>query len=104
MRRVTESAAEAPTLAEAETAPAANRTQGVLAEVAAERARQDEQWGGPAHDDQHHETEWYGYRAQFENLALSDRAALTPGLQRESLMKIAALAVAQIESIDRGIR
>jgi hypothetical protein len=79
-------------------------TQEVLAEVAVERARQDEQWGGPSHDDQHHETEWYGYRARFENRALSTRAALTPGLQRESLVKIAALAVAQIEAIDRGTR
>ena len=69
----------------------------VYDEIKAERARQDEQWGGPDHDDQHHVGEWWEYRKKFE-----ERAYYAPPQRREALVKIAALAVAQLEAIDRA--
>jgi hypothetical protein len=68
-------------------------------DVSAERNRQDEQWGGPAHDDEHGPTDWalYIYRqiAKINNPSPTDPAA------RATLVKIAALAIAGVESLDR---
>jgi hypothetical protein len=71
----------------------------VLAEVASERVRQDAQWGGAAHDDHHSSFEWEDFRRKFERQVFFSRN--DPIAQREALLKIAALAVAQIESLDR---
>lgn len=67
----------------------------VYADIRAERRRQDKTWGGPGHDDHHRAEAWNDYRRKFERRVLNDRE------YRESLVKIAALAVAQIESFDR---
>ena len=64
-------------------------------EIKAERERQDAQWGGPEHDDRHAPIEWSSYRARFE------RRGGQGASRRANLVKIAALAVAEIESIDR---
>jgi hypothetical protein len=75
----------------------------ILAEVLAERDRQDEQWGGPKHDDDHIEQDWFAFignqidKAERESFRLY--AESTP---RDRLIKIAALALAGIESIDRN--
>lgn len=76
----------------------------VYAHIKAERARQDAQWGGTAHDDTHDPAEW----VKFLDKQLTAADALTPTVQagedeayRERLVKIAALAVAAIESHDR---
>lgn len=61
-----------------------------------ERIAQDKQWGGPAHDDMHDTYDWMNYIAnQAEKLARDESTA------RERFIKIAALAVAAVESIDR---
>jgi hypothetical protein len=77
----------------------------ILAAIKAERARQDEQWGGPEHDDTHDETAWNFYRSKFEDRILnygSRRGQQDyPTVHRDALVKIVALAVAQIEQIDR---
>lgn len=73
-------------------------TIGVLGEVAEERDRQDAEWGGPAHDDTNSSSDWAAYRKKFEVRA---RSAANRTNMRESLVKIAALAVAEIEAIDR---
>lgn len=70
----------------------------VLAEIAAERSAQDAQWGGPAHDDMHGLTDWFRFRGKFERRILGAGVPLTI---RNALVKIAALAAAQIESLDR---
>ncbi len=70
----------------------------VLAEVVAERRRQDEKHGGPAHDDTHTLPKWWGLMMQ----RMVGRAY--PGGradERKDLVQIAALAVAAVESIDR---
>jgi hypothetical protein len=90
----------------------------VLFEIRLERHEQDKQWGGPAHDDTHTPYDWlsymghqadlisqalssngfYGYNAQ--NASLLDNVAVC-SLTRQHFIKIAALAVAAVESLDR---
>jgi uncharacterized protein YcbK (DUF882 family) len=72
----------------------------IFAEIAAERVRQDKQWGA-MHDDEHVASDWYAFRNRFEHRALTSMAYMNPNIQRENVVKIAALAVAQIESLDR---
>lgn len=72
----------------------------VFNEIRAERTRQDLQWGGADHDDGHSESDWLSFiesqitKARFD--FFSD--------YRSRYVKIAALAVAAIESIDRKLQ
>lgn len=67
-------------------------------DIQLERLRQDEQWGGPTVDDTR---DWFDWRAySYKQLTLlsfehDDQA------RRERFVKVAALALAAIESIDR---
>ena len=69
----------------------------IIAEISAERRSQDARWGGSTHDDQHTVNEWRQY--------IEYQAAYLTGTDvrgsRARLVKIAALAVAAIESADR---
>ena len=84
----------------------------ILFEVAHERGRQDQKWGGSCHDDRH----TTGAFAEFiESRAYKVRAFLgsnphcdantqfgfSSDTSRSLLIEIAALAVAAVESIDR---
>lgn len=62
--------------------------------IRAERERQDEQWGGPEHDDEHDPWDW---ARLIEHQTAWDREQ-DPWCR---FVKIAALAVAAIESIER---
>lgn len=83
----------------------------VLLNVAGERRKQDGQWGGPEHDDEHRVSEWVAYILYQASRLLeiptpgpvADLPELrqTMALHRERFVKIAALAVAAVESIDR---
>lgn len=76
-----------------ESLPVAERA---FADILLERGRQDEQWGGPQHDDTHNEDDWAGFiEYQVRKVNMSD------GPERERFVKIAALAVAAIQSLDR---
>jgi hypothetical protein len=68
----------------------------VLSEIHDERSRQDEKWGGSAHDDWHDKEDWIMFIKHY----LSG-ADLPMNNFREEMVKIAALAVAAIESYDR---
>lgn len=68
----------------------------VTAELAMERALQDAQWGGPEHDDQHTPHDW----AQYIHNQLS-MMFHREGEERDRFIKVAALAVAAVQSIDR---
>jgi hypothetical protein len=74
-----------------------------FADIRDERARQDSQWGGPAHDDQHTASDFLGYIQKQQVLGTLERVDEYPAEQmvRSRLVKIAALAVAAIEAIDR---
>ena len=74
----------------------------IVAQILDERQRQDEKWGGADHDDEHEATEWLSFIDEHRLRArkvVSDRDAF-----RHRLVIIAALAIAAIESIDRGGR
>jgi hypothetical protein len=68
----------------------------IFTEVAQERERQDRQWGGPEHDDEHSVLDWAQFIAKQFCLVREDANA------RQRFVKIAALAIAAVESIDRG--
>lgn len=73
----------------------------VAYDVLIERGRQDAQWGGPAHDDTHSVDDWCSHidhQLSFIHYPLKDA---TPEEERERFIKIAALAVAAVESLDR---
>lgn len=69
----------------------------IILEIKAERATQDAQWGGPDHDDEHGPDEFVTFIEH--QIARSDRGRGPDA--RERLVKIAALAVAAVESYDR---
>jgi hypothetical protein len=72
----------------------------VLSEIADERRRQDELWGGSYHDDEHGEYEWIDIIDHYVDQARF--ATRSPAKDyRTELVKVAALAVAAIESYDR---
>lgn len=71
----------------------------IIEEIRAERAAQDAQWGGPEHDDEHGMDEFANFMAI--QLAKSDYGH-SPDF-RARFIKIAALAVAAVESHDRTI-
>lgn len=79
----------------------------VFDEIMAERTRQDAQWGGHSHDDTHDASDWMEFVAQqlekFANnmLARGESYYATPDA-RQRFIKIAALSVAAVESMDRS--
>jgi len=70
----------------------------ILNQIEKERERQDLKWGGPAHDDRHDERDWLHY---LEHQLFGYVRASTIWEGRARLLKLAALTVAVIESIDR---
>lgn len=99
----------------------------ILLEICKERAEQDRKWGGSSHDDEHDGLDWLNYLLEHAAKALSgfvrterhpgttsfhDRAftftvhipaadARNPRAYRKQLIRVAALAVAAVESFDR---
>lgn len=73
----------------------------LFGKISRERARQDEEWGGADHDDSHERSDWVGFIEKQCRLART--ASERPIDDYESRMvKIAALAIAAIESSRRG--
>lgn len=75
----------------------------VYVDIRAERERQDMQWGGPEHDDEHAPADWLHFidKQSTEGFLDDELGEQEPGSYRMRLVKIAALAVAAIESHDR---
>jgi hypothetical protein len=71
----------------------------IFGEITRERAAQDEQWGGPTHDDSHDRHEWCEYIRKQNNHAVSSAHNATVFEAR--MVKVAALALAAIESSRR---
>lgn len=73
----------------------------VLTEVACERHRQDEKWGGAGHDDGHTIDEWWDILDRLKlELDVAADAGARPQI-RHHLKEIAAVAVAAVQSFDR---
>ena len=81
----------------------------VLEAVCEERQSQDRKWGGPDHDDRHDAHDWAQFIA-YQNRAIPYEAELAVDREeyevivRRRFVKIAALAVAAIQSCDRKQR
>jgi hypothetical protein len=85
---------------------------GVVSDIAAERIRQDEQHGGPVNDDFLTAQDWL-YRIRAEERQAFNVAARLSGdvlnkaedvvAFRQVMVRIAALAAAAVESIDRAL-
>jgi hypothetical protein len=75
----------------------------IIGQVITERKRQDMQWGGPEHDDTHSLFDWDDYIEHQLNkiLFLEEGSVDREKVARDALIKVAALAVAAVESIDR---
>lgn len=69
----------------------------IFHDIDTERAVQDAKWGGPEHDDKHDIRDWTDFITDHAERA-SDCAP--PG-ERRQMVRVAALAVAAIESMDR---
>ena len=67
----------------------------VADEIKAERIKQDDYWGGPKHDDQHIHEEWVDYIITHARHSVNGRDF------RYQMIRVAALAIAAIESDDR---
>lgn len=73
----------------------------VLAEVVAERQEQDRLWGGPNHDDGHDCNDWIAILVRHLGLAANDEGAECVQRFRRQMIRVAAVAVAVVESFDR---
>lgn len=70
-----------------------------VGDISMERVLQDHQWGGPETDDLRSEAEWAEYiHKQISKLFQDEGGALAA---RDRFVKVAALAIAAIQSIDR---
>ena len=69
----------------------------VFEEIKAERAAQDEKWGGARHDQDHRPEDWIVFIVK--HLDRADWRERAPF--RAAMVKVAALAVAAIEYCDR---
>jgi len=69
-------------------------TDNVFQEVAAEREKQDTKWGGTTHDDTHSANDWRNYLREHIKKSRSED-------YRYQMIRVAALAIAAIESFDR---
>ncbi|HRH45001.1 MAG TPA: hypothetical protein PKY82_25415 [Pyrinomonadaceae bacterium] len=76
-----------------------NNIQHVLGQIETERDLQDDQWGGQTHDDTHFPVDWTTQIAH--HLEAANREIADYPKFRKRLLKIAALAVAGIQSQDR---
>ena len=65
-------------------------------EIKTERHAQDEQWGGAEHDDQHSPGEFMAFITLQIEKSNKDGSDV-----RDRFVKIAALSVAAVESLDR---
>jgi hypothetical protein len=71
-------------------------------EIMRERLRQDEKWGGAAHDDHHTTADFVQLIQDYAGWARTMAGMNSPAKARIRLIQVAALAVAAIETIDRA--
>jgi hypothetical protein len=70
----------------------------IINEITAERVNQDIEWGGSEHDDKH---DWFDWRQFLYKQMTNASMAYKEEQRRACLIKIAALAMAAVESMDR---
>lgn len=87
----------------------------IFQEVAEERARQDALFGGASHDDAHTPSKWVAILCRHTGLAIDDGspdgicllnhqlAGYDPARYRRQLVRVAAVAIAALESYERKL-
>ena len=91
----------------------------VYDEIREEREEQDAQWGGAEHDDEHTRIDWIRFIAEHLGKALGGRVEVIDEVHwftatisgsvgamsefRRQMIRVAALAVAAVESLDRRV-
>lgn len=75
--------------------------QDILNAIVKHRAEQDIEHGGPAHDDTHSRRDWADFLQNQVSKTHASHPATSVKNYRERLIKIAALAVAALESEER---
>lgn len=75
--------------------------QRLYAQVEEERRAQDAQWGGAANDDLHSPRDWVALACRHLGLAVDDGRDHDPARWRRQMVRVAALALAAVESQDR---
>lgn len=83
-----------------------NERRDVFMEIHAERLTQDAQWGGSEHDDRHPPEDWLDFIRKQVDAADSligngEEFESGDAIYRQRMVKVAALAVAAIETLDR---
>lgn len=75
----------------------------IFQEIQAERIYQDEKWGGSEHDDQHEANDWIAFIICWTGKAFHccEEHPINLRMFRQNMIKVAALAVAAIEWVDR---
>jgi hypothetical protein len=73
----------------------------IFGEVHLERRAQDAQWGGAQHDEEHDAADWSRFMQQQAGKGFAEAHRQLGPKWRARFVKIAALAVAAVESIDR---
>lgn len=72
--------------------------------VAYERGLQDRKWGGPAHDDEHSIEDWVEFINEYmDRIKCASEYPDRKKIQ-DSLIKIAALSIAAMESLERRFK
>ncbi|MCB1504486.1 MAG: hypothetical protein KDJ47_05875 [Hyphomicrobiaceae bacterium] len=79
-----------------------HETESVLQQVAAERDRQDQKWGGPAHDDRHTTADMVQLIEDYAGWARTMAGMQSFDKAKRRLVQVAALAVAAAEIIERA--
>ena len=69
-----------------------------LQQVVNERAAQDEEWGGPGHDNEHSRFDWVKYIREHAGRSVR---GLAKDDFRKQMIRVAALAVAAVQAYDR---
>lgn len=78
--------------------------QDIIEEVVEERIAQNTKWGGPIHDDANTINDWVATLARHCGLAASDAREIDAVRFRKQMIRVAALAIAAVESADRQKR
>lgn len=72
----------------------------IINQICEEREAQDILWG-KEHDDQNSQSEWIALMTRHLGLAVNDGGQTSCSRYRKQLIRVAALAIAAIESLDR---
>ena len=74
----------------------------VLSDVEEERDRQNQRWGGNAHDDLHGPRDWAAFIIEHLGKALDAAEGGEADRYRRRMVEVAALAAAAVEVVDRA--